>query len=259
MSPAAAPVQVAACVGGSRCEGQKRFLAREPLVWAPTLRGDPVPAPAGHGCVDAEERVRRLDRKVAPRRKHGPRLHHRAPGVGAGETALAQPIGGPGHVAGAVGGLHAGEHAERAHAGNVVRGKDLRMLEPHRGKHGGQIADPAGRGRRHRPRQKGRISAGPQLFPCVQKNPVAAIPYGVDRALETGAQRRGKPPLGGLAIHEQKPPVARIVGIGLEEGRSPRAQRAVHVELHHAELEEAVAPLPVCPAGENLQRLGAFH
>ena len=51
------------------------------------------------------------------------------PGVGAFEPLLAQALASPVHVAGGVGGLHRGDHAEFGEARNVGGRQDLGVFE----------------------------------------------------------------------------------------------------------------------------------
>ena len=103
--------------------------ARHPLIGLPARVRARARA-ARHRGVDPVERVRQLDREVGAAGDHGPGREERAPGVGAGEPIGAEPGRRPGHVGGAVRGLHAREDAERAEAGHVARVEELGVLDP---------------------------------------------------------------------------------------------------------------------------------
>jgi hypothetical protein len=118
-------------VGGSPGERGEGLVEVEALVGEPAAFRGAGRVLAGERGVEAVGGLGELDGEVAAEGEVGARAQDSAPGVGAGEALGADAGGHPGHVAGGVGGLHAGDHAELGEAGEVGEVEDLGVLEAH--------------------------------------------------------------------------------------------------------------------------------
>src|SRR5690606_41372592 len=88
-----------------------------------------VEVPPRHGGIELDPRVALFHRRVGAAGDHDSGIQQAAPGIGAGETALAEARGREMQVADGMAELHGRNDAEASEARNVFRREDLRVLD----------------------------------------------------------------------------------------------------------------------------------
>lgn len=189
--------------------------------------------PARNGCIYPRQHTRRFDGEIAA--QHHVQRQEGAQAVRAVAEAPAPQAGQcVGRVAGGMGGLHAGDNAQRAHARLVDWGNNLGVFEPK-----AQLA----------------FALAPAPIACttsstsgsgggggegVDGGPAGRIADRMDADLVAGlgppASEVGE--LGGL--DQQRARGGAVVTVGFQQRSTPRAQRAVGKKLYRVDGEEAV-------------------